>query len=596
MEAGSEIALRVDQVLLNDSAGPEALLFFEAIGADRVRPITAAYVDHDLEDRKAHDFLRAAAARFGILFSPPGAGICHLVHLERLAAPGTILVGTDSRTPAAGALGAFGLAASRLDVASAMAGAPLRIAVPRVVAVRVRGALRPWVTPTDVALHLLGRLTVRGGTGRVLEFVGPGLKALDVPARATIANVAVETGAVGVLFPSDATARRFLSLQGRARAFRRLEAVRDAGYDEEILLDLRKVEPMVAQPPSPDHVVPIREVDGEAVAQVCVGSCAGAQFESIALFARALRGRAVHPAVEVLVVPGTRRILSELAREGILSDLAACGVRVLEAACGPCIGACARPGAGSTSLRTFQRNLDLRSGTPGARLLLAGPAAAAAAALKGAFADPRRLGAPPRVAPPRPPSDRAGPFVAPPRDGKKIALPHRDRYRPVGLAEPAEDRLVGRVRLKAPHHHSTEAILRPPPGAALAAGEGGFVVGGDDFGQGSAREAAAFSLAAAGIRAAIARSFARATRTNLLRAGVLPLLLDEAADYDVLQPGDTLEAVHVRAALKGGERITLVRSDGKVVRTRLEASPQEREAALAGGLIPLLRNARSKRR
>lgn len=601
VETGREAVFRVDETFVTDLSGPLAFLLFETSGVERVRPRTVVYIDHDLDAGATHRFLRTAAARYGAHLSPAGNGICHVVHRERFAVPGALLLGADSRTPTAGAVGTLAFAASRIEVAAAMASGRVTLVVPPVTAVRLKGALRPWAGPRDIAFHLVHRLGARGAHGRLLEFVGSGAERLEIEERAAVANAVLEAGARGALFPADERTRRYLRSVGRARDFRRLGPEAGAAYDETLEVDLRRVEPAAAQPPSTDHVVSIREVEGEPVDQVLVGSCGGGSYADIALFAAALKGRRVHPDVAAAVAPGSRRVLEALARAGLLADLAAAGVRVLESACGPCLGGGLRPSTSKASLRTFPRNQDLRTGVAGARIFLAGPAVAAATAVKGSIADPRRLWA----GPPRPsaaPSTRGGDgIVPPPRTGASVEVERGGRFARLPSIEPIGDRFSGVVLFKAGDDLDTASIL-PDPGAAagLFAGldpafarraaalkekETGLIAAGENFGRGSGREETALALAAAGVRAVLARSFARALRANLIRFGIAPLVYEDASDADVMRVDDRLEAVRVRSALRAGDPLVFVRSDGKVLRMRAGLSAREVSVLLAGGLM-----------
>ncbi|HKZ51396.1 MAG TPA: aconitate hydratase, partial [Dehalococcoidia bacterium] len=403
MATGEEIALSMDQTLTQDATGTMAYLQFEALGLPRVRTkLSVSYVDHNLlqtgfESADDHRFLQSIAAKYGIYFSRPGNGISHQVHVERFAVPGSTLLGSDSHTPMAGAVGALAVGAGGLDVAVAMAGQPYHLAMPKVVLVRLTGQLNPWVAAKDIILELLRRLTVKGGVGKVLEYGGGGLATLSVPERATIANMGTEQGATSSVFPSDEQTRQFLRRQRRELDWHALAADPDAAYDEIVEVDLQALEPLMARPGSPDNVCKVSEVEGTPVAQVCVGSCNNASYLDLATLASMLNGKTVHPSVSLVVNPASRQAFNMIARDGALTELIASGARILEVGCGPCIGMGQAPPTGAVSLRTYNRNFEGRSGTRNDLVYLCSVQTASAAALTGAITDPRRLGEPPRV-------------------------------------------------------------------------------------------------------------------------------------------------------------------------------------------------------
>jgi aconitate hydratase len=401
--AGGEIGIRIDQTLTQDATGTMAYLQLEAIGIDRVRTeLSVSYVDHNTlqtgyQNADDHSYLQSVAAKYGVHFSRPGNGICHQVHLERFGVPGKTLLGSDSHTPTGGGIGMIAIGAGGLDVAVAMAGAPYYIAVPKVLGVRLTGRLQPWVSAKDVILTLLRMLSVKGGVGRAVEYHGPGVATLSVPERATITNMGAELGATTSVFPSDEQTRRFLAAQEREHAYAPLGPDDDAEYDELIELDLSTVVPMVATPHSPDAVLPVAELAGQRVDQVCIGSCTNSSYRDLMTVATMLRGKTVAERTGLMISPGSRQILAMLADNGALSDILRAGARLLEAACGPCIGMGAAPGSGGVTLRSFNRNFEGRSGTPDAGIYLASPETCAAAALTGVFTDPRTLGVAPTI-------------------------------------------------------------------------------------------------------------------------------------------------------------------------------------------------------
>ncbi|HET7343656.1 MAG TPA: aconitate hydratase [Methylomirabilota bacterium] len=611
--AGDEIGLAIDQVLLTDTNGIQSWLQFEALGFQRVVPARAVtYIDHnvyqvDSRNTDDHRYLASVARRYGSLFSKPGNGICHQVHMESFSVPGQTLLGTDSHTPLCGAAGMLALGAGGLDVAVAMGGAPYFLPMPAVVRVWLTGALGPWVTAKDVILELLRRLTVRGGTGKVFEYGGPGVASLLAAQRMTIANMGAELGLTTSVFPSDEVTRSFFTRLGRGGDWRPLAADDDAEYDEQIELDLSSIVPLVALPGSPDRVVPVDEVAGTAVDQVAVGSCTNGSWHDMASVTDVLRGRRVHPSVSFVLFPGSQRILETMAREGLLADVIAAGALVSEPSCGSCAGIGHVPASGSKSLRAFNRNFPGRSGVKGDEVYLCSSVVAAASALTGVITDPRTLGAPRPVAlPPQFAGSDVG-IVKPDGGGEIVRGPN---IKPVPLGEPVAETLEAPVLLKLGDKVSTDDIS--PAGAAVlmfrsnipaiaeftfkyvdpefvararAAGRG-IIVGGETYGQGSSREVAAIAPMALGVRAVIAKSFARIHRSNLVNWGVVPLVLDDAAAWDGLERDDRLRLEGLRAALATGARVRIVnRRSGATFTASCVLTPRERDILLAGGIL-----------
>ncbi len=621
LEPGAEIAIRIDQTLTQDATGTMAYLQLEAIGVPRVRTKrSVSYVDHNMlqtgyENADDHRYLQSVAARYGIYFSRPGNGICHQVQLERFSVPGETLLGADSHTPTSGGLGMLAIGAGGLDVAAAMAGAPFYLTMPRVTLVRLSGRLPEWVTAKDVIIELLRRLTVRGGVGRVMEYGGPGVATLSVPERATIANMGAELGATTSIFPSDEQTLAFLRAQGREGDWRPLAADPDAGYDEVIELDLSSLEPLICLPSSPDNVRPVREVAGTPVAQVCIGSCTNSSYTDLASVAAILKGRSVHPGVSLTVSPGSRQVLAAIARSGALAELIAAGARILEAGCGPCIGMGQAPATGTASLRSFNRNFPGRSGTPGDQVYLASPLVCAASALLGVITDPRDLGVPPRFAEPGPLPVEDNMIIPPPADGSTVEIVRGPNIKPLPRRGPLEEDLEGRVLLRVGDNISTDQIM--PAGAKLlplrsnvpALAEhvfapidpsfarrareagGGFVVGGQNYGQGSSREHAALCPMYLGVKAVFARSFARIHAANLVNFGILPLVLGEVSD-DSLSEGDEWRIRRVREQLAGGGPLRVENlTQGTSFEVRHSLTPRQVQVLLAGGLLNYLRDA-----
>jgi aconitate hydratase len=607
-ETDEEIELRVDQILLEDATGTMACLQFEALGLDRVAVPTVSYVDHnviqfDNKNPEDHAYLRSWAARYGALYSRPGNGIAHYLHLERFARPGWVLVGADSHTTMAGALGMLAIGAGATEVAVAMAGRPYPVERPRVVGVELRGRLQPWVQSKDVVLELLRRRGVRGGRGCVFEFHGDGVAGLIATDRGTICNMVMETGATTGIFPSDDETRVWLWTQGREDEWIELAADSGAVYDETEVIELGELEPLIALPSSPGNVVPVREAAGEGTRQVCVGSSVNSSYEDLAVVASVLRGQTLAPELDLTVTPGSRQILDMIVRSGVYAELLACGARILEPACGPCIGMGQAPAAGAVSVRTFNRNFPGRSGTPGDRVYLCSPATAAATALRGEIADPRDLGAVPELAPPPPdPSMVDRQIVEPPADGRDVDLEKGGNIVRPPDPLPLAQQIEGRVLIKVPDDVSTGDMSpdgalglaiwsnipacaryyfrRFDPEFAARAEEwgGGIVVGGHNYGQGSSREQAAFAALYLGVRAVVAKSFARIHRTNLIAQGIAPLTFADEVDYERVGQGDEWTITGLRSGAIEAP-----------VPLELRLTAREREILLAGGLIAYAR-------
>ncbi|NMD41900.1 MAG: aconitate hydratase [Firmicutes bacterium] len=618
LEPGEEIAIRIDQTLTQDATGTMAYLQFEGMGVPRIRTeLSVSYIDHNtlqagFENADDHRYLQTAAARFGAYFSRPGNGICHQVHLERFGVPGKTLLGSDSHTPTGGGLGMLAIGAGGLDVAVAMAGGPFHLNVPKVLRVELTGTLPPWVGAKDIILELLRRLTVRGGVGRIIEYGGPGTAQLTVPQRATIANMGAELGATGSLFPSDGETRRFLASQGREQSFRELLPDPDASYDDKIILDLGRLEPLAACPHSPDAVKTIREIGPLQVDQIAIGSCTNSSFQDLLLTARILEGRLVHPRVSLVIAPGSRQVLLMLAQCGALGKLIAAGARILEPACGPCIGMGQAPPSGAISLRTFNRNFQGRCGTTDASVYLTGPAAAAVSALRGRLTDPREEGAFPTL-PPAAVIIDDGMIIPPPAEGGGIEIIRGPNIRPLPLNDSLPEQLSLKVLLKAGDHITTDQIM--PAGAkilplrsnipaiseyvfapldrsfarrAREAGTG-LVVGGINYGQGSSREHAALAPMYLGIKAVLAKSFARIHHTNLVNFGIIPLLFESPADYERLQRDDILLLEKVPEQLEQGRVNLTNRTRGYRFAAVHRLSQRQLRIIRAGGLLNLMR-------
>lgn len=616
--AGAEIALSIDQTLTQDATGTLAYLQFEAMGGGGTRAgLSVSYVDHNTlqagpQNADDHRYLESAAARYGVYFSRPGNGICHQVHLERFAVPGCTLIGSDSHTPTSGGLGMLAIGAGGLDVAAAMAGEPFYLAMPEVALVRLRGKLRPWVSAKDVILELLRRFGVKWGKGRLLEYGGPALASLTVPERATIANMGTELGVTSSIFPSDGQTKQFLYAERRSSQWRELAADRDAAYSQTVDIDLGALEPLIAAPDSPDNVSPVSEIEGLKVDQVCLGSCTNSSLKDMLEAAMMLKGRTVPPGVSLTVSPGSLQVLRMMAEAGALDAMLLGGARLLENACGPCIGMGQAPPSGGVSLRAFNRNFKGRSGTPDAGVYLCSTAVAVASALAGRIADPRRLGRPPVARIPRRMLVDDRMIVAPPRNGKAVSIVKGPNIKPLPQFPRLADRIEGEVLLVCGDNVSTDDIM--PAGArllplrsnvpalaghafercdpsfakrAIKAGTG-FIVAGNNYGQGSSREHAALVPRFLGVAAVIARSFARIHQANLVNFGVIPLIVEREEDLRDLAQGARLRLLGVREAVRSGDAIVIHHGRRRIA-ARLALGGRERRMLLAGGLLNMIK-------
>jgi aconitate hydratase len=615
LEPGREIGIRIDQTLTQDATGTLVYLELMSMGICRVRTKrSVAYVDHNtlqsgFENADDHLFLQSASARHGVYFSRPGNGICHQVHLERFGIPGQTLLGSDSHTPTGGGLGMLAMGAGGMDVALAMAGAPFYMMVPEVTLVRLTGELPQWVGAKDVILHLLKRLKVKGGLGKIMEYGGPAVKTLRVPERATITNMGAELGAWSSLFPSDEVTKRFLTAQGRGSEWIPIAARQGAKYDDIIEIDLSALEPMVACPSSPDKVTPVNELSNVKVDQVAIGSCTNSSYRDLKLSAQLLRGRKVNPEVSLVISPGSRQVLSMLAKEGELTHLIDAGARILEVACGPCIGMGQAPPSGGVSVRTFNRNFKGRSGTPDARVYLSGPQVAVAAAITGRLVHPALLGTAPDIAEPEKFLVNDSMIIPPPDNGEEISVRMGPNIVPLPELEPLPGSMKLKLLLKVGDNITTDDILpggakvlplrsnlpaisrhvyelRSPGFADKAQEEGAVaILGGENYGQGSSREHAALAPRFLGVRAVFAKSFARLHRANLINFGVLPIWVRDE-EYQQVEEGDDMEIADLHKSVAEGEKV-VVRLTNKSVdfKGRLDLSLRERQILLAGGRL-----------
>lgn len=615
MVAGNEIALRIDQTLTQDATGTMAYLEFEAIGIPRVRTkLSVAYIDHNtlqsgFENADDHRYIQSVAKKFGLRFSRPGNGICHQVHLERFGVPGMTLIGSDSHTPTAGGIGMLAFGAGGLDVAVAMGGGAYYITMPKMFKVNLTGKLRPWVSAKDVSLEILRILSVKGGVGAIIEWGGEGIKTLSVPERATITNMGTELGATTSIFPSDEITKAFLEAQGRGDAYSPLASDEDAVYDRIIDINLSELKPLLACPHSPDNIKSAEELSEIKVDQVCIGSCTNSSLRDMLRVASMLKGKKIHDSVSLSVSPGSKQVLSMLADCGALSDILAAGARVLECACGPCIGMGFSPNSGGVSLRTFNRNFEGRSGTKDGQVYLVSPEVAVASALTGYITDPRTLGEYTEVEMPEmfKVDDSAVILPASEEEAKDLEILRGPNIKPFPTTKKLENNIEAILTLKVGDNITTDHIM--PAGAkilpyrsnipflskfcfavcdetfaerALKNGSS-IIVGGSNYGQGSSREHAALVPLYLGVKAVVAKSFARIHAANLINAGILPLTFENPEDYDKFCQDDKLTLENVFEGMKNG-KITLKGTNGEAT---LNCSYTQRQIdiLMAGGLL-----------
>lgn len=627
LKEGEEIYISIDQVLTQDATGTMAYLQFEAMGLDRIQiPTAVSYVDHntlqiDNKNPDDHIYLQTVAARYGAYFSRPGNGICHQVHLERFARPGATLLGSDSHTPTAGGMGSLAIGVGGLEIASAMGGEPFAMKVPKIVRVWLDGELnRPYVMAMDIILELLRRLTVKGGVGKIFEYDGPGVKNLTVTERATITNMGAELGATTSIFPSDEITRRYLKAQRRENQWREIKADPDANYSDEVKINLSELEPLTARPHQPDNVIKIREIAGIKVNQVNVGSCTNSSYQALKSVAAFLRGRTVHPSISMTVSPGSKQVYEMMAREGDLAELIASGVRVLESACGPCIGMGQAPPSKGVSVRSFNRNFKGRSGTVDAEIYLASPVSCAAIALKGEIVDPRDVGVRiPIFEEPKFFNTNDNMIIPPlpPEEAKKVQVIKGPNIKDVPVKEALEDRITITALLKVGDNITTDDIM--PAGAEILplrsnipeisryvfwridkefykkAQEVGtsVVIGGENYGQGSSREHAALAPMYLGLRAVLAKSFARIHRSNLINFGILPLTFSNPSDYEKIEQGDILEIVDIYDSLENDKSFKVInKSKNYTFETVAKFTKKEKEVLKSGGLLPYIKKKR----
>lgn len=620
---GQEIGIRIDQTLTQDATGTMAYLEFEAMGVPRVKTErSVAYIDHNtlqsgFENADDHRFIGSAAKKHGIYFSRPGNGICHQVHLERFGIPGKTLIGSDSHTPTGGGIGMIAIGAGGLDVAVAMGGGAYYITCPKVVKVNLTGKLRPWVAAKDVILEVLRRMSVKGGVGKVIEYVGEGVKTLSVPERATITNMGAELGATTSIFPSDEITKQFLKAQQREDVWTPLAADPDAEYDEELNINLSELVPLAACPHSPDNVKSVEEIGNLKIDQVCIGSCTNSSLLDMLKVAHILKGKTVHPDVSLAIAPGSKQVLNMMAENGALSILIDAGARILESACGPCIGMGQSPNSKGISLRTFNRNFEGRSGTKDGQIYLVSPEMAAISAITGVLTDPREIGEMHDFKLPEEFTINDNMIVppAPVEEMDSVEILRGPNIKPYPETAPLMETISAPVSLKVGDNITTDHIM--PAGSKIlplrsnvpkisqycfAVCDESFpkraerlgksiIVGGSNYGQGSSREHAALAPLYLGVKAVLVKSFARIHRANLINAGILPLTFVNEADYDRISEGDELLLADIRKSVAEGksELIVLDKTNGAEIPVLCELSGRTKDIILAGGLLDYTR-------
>ncbi len=619
MNIGEEISIKIDQTLTQDSTGTMAYLQFEAIGIPRVRTkLSVAYIDHNtlqtgFENADDHKYIQTVASKYGIRFSKPGNGVCHQVHVERFAIPGQTLLGSDSHTPTCGGLGMLAIGAGGLDVAVAMGGGAYFISMPKICKIQLTGKLNEWVSAKDIILEVLRILSVKGGVGKIIEYAGDGILSLSVPERATITNMGAELGATTSIFPSDEITQNFMIAQGREKDFVELLPDMDAKYDEVITIDLSKLEPLVAKPHSPDNIANISEIGSIKIDQVCIGSCTNSSLLDMLKVASILKGKTIAQDVSLVIAPGSKQVLNMLARNGALADMIASGARILEAACGPCIGMGQSPKTDAISLRTNNRNFYARSGTASAQVYLVSPEIAAASAINGYLTDPRTLGKMPAIEMPDSFEVNDNLVVLPAFPGNDVEVVRGPNIKPFPTNKPLSDVVEGKVLILLEDNITTDHIM--PSNAKLLPyrsnvpylaeycltpcdstfpkrakdNNGGFIIAGTNYGQGSSREHAALAPLQLGVKAVIAVSFARIHMANLINSGIIPLTFDDSNDYGKLGIEDEMTVKNLLEQVDNavlGELVTVDNNTkGFSFKVKLDISDRQARILKAGGML-----------
>jgi aconitate hydratase len=615
---GNEVGIKIDQTLTQDATGTMAYLEFEAMGISKIKTeLSASYVDHNMlqegfENADDHHFLQSVAAKYGIYFSRPGNGICHQVHLERFSSPAKTLLGSDSHTPTSGGAGMLSIGAGGIDVAVAMAGGPFYFIYPEIININLTGKLQPFVSAKDIILEVLRRFTVKGGVNRIFEYTGEGVKCLSVPERSTITNMGAELGATTSIFQSDEITLDYLKKQRREEKYKELLPDRDAQYDKIETIDLNKLEPVIAQPHSPDNVCKVSELSHIKVNQVIIGSCTNSSYRDLYVAAKLIQGKTVHSGVSMAITPGSKQVYEMAAQDGLLTEFIKAGARILESACGPCIGMGLAPGTDNVSVRTFNRNFQGRSGTMSAKVYLSSPEVAVACAITGQITDPRKVFTPIEIRIPKEffVNDN---MIIPPLDeseAKKIEVTRGPNIQPLPQVQALNDKFTGKILIKVGDNISTDHIL--PAGAKIlplrsnipkiseyvfsnvdkefvnrAKKEGGgFIVGGSNYGQGSSREHAAIAPMYLKIKGVIVKSFARIHKANLVNFGILPLVFKNEKDYDQINLLDAIEIDNVKEKLGKRDKSINTKINGKQIELLLDITDERSfNILIAGGLL-----------
>ena len=615
IEVGKEIGIKIDRTLTQDSTGTMAYLQLEAMGIDRVKTKkSVAFIDHNMlqqgfENADDHKFIQTVASKYGVYFSRPGNGICHQVFLERFSVPGDTLIGSDSHTPTAGGVGMLAMGAGGLDVALAMGGGAYYITTPKVCKINLVGALKPMVTAKDIILEILRRLTVKGGVSRVFEYCGEGVKTLSVPQRATITNMGAELGATTSIFPSDEKTLEYFKAQGREDDWIEFKPDEDAVYDEEITINLNDLQPLAAKPHSPDNVEKVESIGKIKVDQVAIGSCTNSSYEDLMKVARILRGKKVHKDVSLVIAPGSRQVMEMIARNGALGDIISAGARILENSCGPCIGMGQAPGTEGVSLRTFNRNFYGRSGTLSAKVYLVSPETAAVSAINGVLTDPRECHVNINIEMPREFLIDDSMIIAPEEDGENVEVVRGPNIKPFPVNKELGDKVEGKVLIRVEDNITTDHIM--PSNSKLLPfrsnipylsdycfntvdegfpkrakeNNGGIIVAGNNYGQGSSREHAALAPLYLGVKAVIAKSFARIHKANLINNGIIPMEFEAEVDYDKVELLDELLISDIKRALIDGKARIKNVTNGTSFNVYINLTGKEVDVIKAGGRL-----------
>lgn len=615
IEPGREIGIRIDRTLTQDSTGTMAYLQLEAMGIDKVKTKkSVAFIDHNMlqqgfENADDHKFIQTVASKYGVYFSKPGNGICHQVFLERFSVPGDTLIGSDSHTPTAGGVGMLAMGAGGLDVALAMGGGAYYITTPKVCKINLIGKLNPMVAAKDIILEVLRRLTVKGGVSRVFEYSGEGVKTLSVPERATITNMGAELGATTSIFPSDEKTLEYFKAQGREKDWIEFKPDEDAVYDEEITIDLNELKPLAAKPHSPDNVEEVESIGKIKVDQVAIGSCTNSSYEDLMKVAKILKGRKVHKDVSLVIAPGSRQVMEMLARNGALGDIISSGARILENSCGPCIGMGQAPGTDGVSLRTFNRNFYGRSGTLSAKVYLVSPETAAVSAINGYLTDPRELDVDIKIDMPERFLIDDSMIIKPADNGEEVEVVRGPNIKPFPVNKELGEKLDGKVLIKVEDNITTDHIM--PSNSKLLPfrsnipylaeycfntvdkdfpsrakeNKGGIIIAGNNYGQGSSREHAALAPLYLGVKAVIAKSFARIHKANLINNGIIPMEFEADVDYDKIDILDQLEIIDIQSALINGKVVVKNLTNSTFFNAYINLTEKEIDVIKAGGRL-----------